>query len=753
MSTSKSSFPSTPKSKSSPINSPSLPEELFNDQHNTSKLPPLSTTDTLLQPLIRSTMSVVPNNTGLFERVGVPLMLVIQPRIMNVCVERESLVRCSQCTSYVCEYTKTEGSTFYCNICGAKNRTENEITDLENTLILEMGEEAIDVENELGEGEMTSKHFFNGRGKHSVLLLCLECTNATYYQQCVNALESIFTGDEPFNTATHVLFFVFSDTLRVPYLKNGVYYEKILLDNKIFLDTSVMVPIDRIDAHFMARLRAIRSKGKSVLALPLALIAHFSRLVEFTKVLLFTRENVMSESDYSTLIDDFMENRVVLNLFGVKGVVESPLNRIVVSTNGRSYLSRNDVMERNGLKSANSSYGGSVLSSKLGTSSTGLIGDLSKIRIGTNVHDNVAYNTESNDMSNDNSESNTPRNVYDTERDEAHRLIKNIRECVDETVMYDVKCEVKTSDYVRRNNIYANSAEEMAMSFPIVHMTDRCTISYTFYVDGMLEGPVYVQCVLYYRDISDFKKKALIMNLKLKTSDNYSSIYNHLSMDTIFAYYVKVMASEIGRMEENKKFVMGNLVRTLRTYRMSTQGSQENHLVLPESIKNLPVLVSALFKNRDFSTMVSLFKVRTISNWPVRDIVRYFYPRMFSLDAFYDKRDLKDIMCTRLQYEQLHDGEGYVIENGQVVFFYLLKMVEQKGDERELEELIASFVSEEKEMIENLKEQIDTYYGRELLVRFVRNDSEILGMMVEDRIGENKCYNEFLCEIHYKIRS
>lgn len=702
-------------------------------------------------------MYVVPNNTGLFERIGVPLMLVIQPRIMNVCVERDSMARCGQCMSYVCEYTKVEGCTFYCNICGAKNRTENEITDLENTLIVGAREDAVADENELNDGEMTSKHFFNTREKHSVLLFCLECTNTAYYQQCVTALESTFTGDEPLTTATHALFFVFSDTLRVPYRRNGVYYEKVLLDNKIFLDTSVMVPIDQVDAHFIARLRAIRSNGKSILTLPLALIAHFSRLVEFTKVLLFTRENVMSESDYTTLIDDFMENRVVFNLFGVKGVVESPLNRIVVSTNGRSYMSKGGLAGGRESKDEGLVYGAGMRSNggsarELSRIRNSLAGISDGVMSSSDVGKRAGVNHEVMSSSGVGEGAGVNHNVYDNEKDETYRLTKNVRECVEETVMYDVKCEVKTSDYIRRNNIYANSAEEVAMSFPVVHMTDRCTISYTFYVDGMLDGPVYLQCVLYYRDIADFKRKALIMNIKLRTSDNYSSIYNHLSMDTIFSYYVKVLASEIGRMEENRKFVMGNVVRTLRTYRMSTQGSQDNHLVLPESIKNLPVLVSALFKNRAFNTMVSLFNVRTISNWPVRDVLRYFYPRMFSLDAFYDKRDLKDVMCARLQYEQLHDGEGYVIENGQVVYFYLLKMVEHRADEHELEELIASFVSEEKEMIESLKEQIDTYYGRELLVRFVRNDSEILGMMVEDRIGEYKCYNEFLCEIHYKIR-
>lgn len=675
--------------KTSSINSPSLPEELYQNQFASSKHF-LSTTDTPAQPLIRSSMYVVPSSSSLFERIGIPLLIVVQPRVMDVCVQRSSVPQCAQCRSYACQYTRVEEGWLVCHICGAWNRNEED-PDLANTLIMDINEDEEEqpaVYGQDGEGAASPVHIKKSR--QSVLLFCLDCTHIPYYLRCLSAMESIFTEDEPCCTATHALFFIVSDTLTVPYTKDGIFYEKVIMDRQVFLDTGMLMPLDHVDAAFINRLRTMHDRGKSNLSLPLALAARFGQMVEFTKVFFFTRDHVVSEKDYSALIDSFMEHHVVFNWFGLKRQIESPLGRIVVSTNGKSYECSAEM-----------------------------------------------------DMDSDHDETTTS---------EEQILRRNIKECMESTVMYNVRCEVRASDYVRRNCVYANSAEEMAMSFPIVHMSDNCTVGYSFYVDGLLGGHVHIQCVLYYSSAADLRRKALIVNLRLKTSSNVGNIYNGLALDVVFGYYVKVMATEMRRLAENRKFVMDSLVHTLKTYRSSTQRTHDNHLVLPESIKNLPVLVSALFKNRLFSTQPSLFGMRHVSNWPLRHIMRYFYPRMFSIDKFYETKDLVQIRTLRLSYENLKKGETYVIENGQTVYFYLLKMVDGT-DENELEELIRRFANEEKPLISDLKEQLEMYYERELLVRYVRSDSEILGMMVEDQIGEFKCYSDFLCEMHYKIRN
>ncbi|KAG0419716.1 Protein transport protein Sec24-like CEF [Dictyocoela roeselum] len=353
--------------------------------------------------------------------------------------------------------------------------------------------------------------------------------------------------------------------------------------------------------------------------------------------------------------------------------------------------------------------------------------------------------------------------------------------------VFGVKMELKTSDSIRKSRVYGNTiCDSFTPSF--AQMDDESTVSYTFFIDEFMRDgqSVFLQAIVTYWTHSG-EKRILVLNQRLVASAKYSTVYDFMAFDTVFAIIFRSIASRNASSQGrhiadwNKK-----IVNSLLFFRKKCSAdSRPTELVLPESLKSLPNLFQALTKNRLLNITATnqnsnLLYLQRLSNKPVSKNLYYVYPRLIAFSDFFIDRNIKK--CLQLSKKGLVDGEIYVMDNSEVIYIFLTKgvdeelvrmlfeSVQQNYNTRSLgfraqnavlgnntnpgNLILAEKDNEENRILNLLIEKINDSHRDVLDVKIVRqgNDVDVMGYFVEDDLNGVKAYSEFLSDIHFKIR-
>ncbi|KAM0686425.1 Protein transport protein Sec24C, partial [Conglomerata obtusa] len=183
---------------------------------------------------------------------------------------------------------------------------------------------------------------------------------------------------------------------------------------------------------------------------------------------------------------------------------------------------------------------------------------------------------------------------------------------------------------------------------------------------------------------------------------------------------------------------------SLKFYRNNaSKNASESQMVLPESIKLMPLLLSCLMKNSVFFS-TDYLSTRKIISMSIERNLRKFYPRIFSLSEYFLENK---IIMIQNSLANIQNNEVYVIDDGSIITLYIGREVEI--EENEL------LIGEEGETVKELLQVMKNEYDLEITFRVVRQgkgDYEVLGAMVEDKMNNVGAYNEFLCEMHFLVK-
>ncbi|MGL6154623.1 MAG: Sec23/Sec24 zinc finger-containing protein [Cetobacterium sp.] len=332
--------------------------------------------------------------------------------------------------------------------------------------------------------------------------------------------------------------------------------------------------------------------------------------------------------------------------------------------------------------------------------------------------------------------------------------------CLIETI-YGVIVELKTSDFIKKSNIYANTSLESTYQLYFSSMDKNTTISYEFLLDeNMKDGQhLYIQPILRYFRRGEYK--TMVLNQSFISSTKYSNVYNNLSLDVIFSFFCKFISTNISDMQKRKEESRKMIVDILRTYRIKcSPEAKPSQLVLPENIKSLPNLYQSLCKNILYGTKINYYNIKKISNSPLKNIIRYFYPRFFSFTEYFIEKNIKNIKALQLNYKSIDSEEIYILENGEKIYIYIGSAVD-----RELIDIMTSYrysidnynKTEEEKVLDRMILELEEEYSYSLELSVVlqgisTQESEVLGYMIEERMSNLQGYAEFLCDIHYDIQ-
>ncbi|CAF0790089.1 unnamed protein product [Adineta ricciae] len=269
-------------------------------------------------------------------------------------------------------------------------------------------------------------------------------------------------------------------------------------------------------------------------------------------------------------------------------------------------------------------------------------------------------------------------NYFSIEND-GERLHDELKRNFQRTTVFDALMRVRTSAGIRPidflGNFYMTNATEMIFGT----MDSDKSVSVELKHDDKLpvESNTYIQAALLYTSISG-QRRLRILTLALTVTSAYTSLYPACDLDTIMNYITKVAIRSVTM--STPKSIRDNIItqaaNMLACYRKNcAQATTAGQLILPETLKLLPVYVTALIKcdaltgTQTVTTDDRSLLMQRIMSMDIKGTFAYLYPRIYALHDL-DENNLPPPMI-RCLYERLSESGAYVIENGLVMYIWL----------------------------------------------------------------------------------
>eukprot|EP01119_Soliformovum_irregulare_P014673 TRINITY_DN4026_c0_g1_i1.p1 TRINITY_DN4026_c0_g1~~TRINITY_DN4026_c0_g1_i1.p1 ORF type:complete len:883 (-),score=243.77 TRINITY_DN4026_c0_g1_i1:77-2725(-) len=292
-----------------------------------------------------------------------------------------------------------------------------------------------------------------------------------------------------------------------------------------------------------------------------------------------------------------------------------------------------------------------------------------------------------------------------------------------------------------------------------------------------------IQCALLYTT-PDGQRRIRVHTLTLGCSSVMGTIFKGVDCDAVLNYFARSAMSQIQKTEVKKvsDSITDNCIDTLYTYRkLCAASSSTGQLILPETLKYLPIFVLSLIKNnvlrpgREVQPDERSFLMNLLNCIPVALSTPFLYPRMFALhdipqDCGYPDENghVKLPPLVKLTSESLNQQGAYLLENGQRMFLWLgsqlhPQWIEQAFgyavpvDQLNLAELELPSLENEVNVkicwiIDALRKARPGYPSLTITKQGDRSEVIFRSLLVEDKASDLMSYVDYLCHIHKQIQ-
>uniref|UniRef100_A0A7G3B8S8 Putative vesicle coat complex copii subunit sec24/subunit sfb2 n=1 Tax=Lutzomyia longipalpis TaxID=7200 RepID=A0A7G3B8S8_LUTLO len=361
---------------------------------------------------------------------------------------------------------------------------------------------------------------------------------------------------------------------------------------------------------------------------------------------------------------------------------------------------------------------------------------------------------------------------------DGERLIQDISKNISRPIAFDSVMRVRSSTGIRPTDFYGHFFMSNTTDMEIASIDSDKAVAIEIKHDDKLppEENVYIQVALLYTSCSG-QRRLRVMNLCLKTCTQIADLYRSCDLDATILFFAKQGMAKL--LENTPKLVKDNLVnrcaQILACYRKNCASpASAGQLILPESMKLLPLYTSCLLKNDAFSGGSDMtvddrsFVMQLVSTMDLPTSVSYFYPRLIPIhDIDPNGTDIPDsIRCTA---EKIMEDGAYILENGVYMFLWLgmglspeftqgvfgVASVQQIDAERSNLPTLDHPLSQR---VRNIVETLQANKQRNMRITIIRQRDKLESVMrhflVEDRGTDGTAsYVDFLCHLHKEIRT
>ena len=323
------------------------------------------------------------------------------------------------------------------------------------------------------------------------------------------------------------------------------------------------------------------------------------------------------------------------------------------------------------------------------------------------------------------------------------------------------------------------------MEFAVLDADKSVTVTFDHMENLNEKEETVIQFALLYTT-SYGERRIRVCTISLHSSSVLSHIYKGGDVDVITNLLVRQVSAETFKRNftEVRRSLVDRCTKILFAYRKFCSSAQNTtgQLILPESLKLLPVYVLATLKNPMLRSGSSISVDRRmilrhmLKSQPLHAFMSYIHPRLIALHMLNEKSGLKDEQGTvqlppsvRLMKKSIEKNGAYIADNGVHIIVWVGSNLSPDFFEQVFG--VASFTALDSGRAafqpgtaNNLAQQVRGII-QELQRRSVSHPSVVIvkegelmegqlaNMLIEEKIGDAPTYVDFLCHIHKQIQN
>ncbi|CAF4308402.1 unnamed protein product, partial [Rotaria magnacalcarata] len=252
---------------------------------------------------------------------------------------------------------------------------------------------------------------------------------------------------------------------------------------------------------------------------------------------------------------------------------------------------------------------------------------------------------------------------------DGERLLDDLKRNFQRATAFDALMRVRTSTGIRPidflGNFYMTNTTEMI--FGTIDSDKSVCVELKHDDKLPVESNTYVQAALLYTSISG-QRRLRILTLALTVTSSYTSLYPACDLDTIMNYITKVAVRSISvsTPKSIRDSIITQSANMLACYRKNcAQSTTAGQLILPETLKLLPVYVTSLIKcdgltgTQTVTTDDRTLQMHRLMSMNIKGTFAYLYPRVFALHNL--EEDKIPPPMIRCSYDRFSETGAYVI--------------------------------------------------------------------------------------------
>ncbi|VDL92147.1 unnamed protein product, partial [Schistocephalus solidus] len=349
------------------------------------------------------------------------------------------------------------------------------------------------------------------------------------------------------------------------------------------------------------------------------------------------------------------------------------------------------------------------------------------------------------------------------------QFICDLRTAVSQPKAFDAVMRIRTSTGTRPFEFLGNFNQPNTTDVELAAIDNNTAITCEVRHDDKLPDSdlVLIQAAILYTSLSG-QRRLRVHNLALSTSANASDIFRLADLDTYMNWLSKtcLQATLARTSAQIVAEVTAKVAHTLAGYRRlctgGAQGASPGELVLPETIKLLPLYAQCLFKldairpARNSTIDDRCYMMFLLNGMGVEKSSKLIYPTIIPLVTSLDPCAELPV-AIRCSYERLLPDSAYFIHNGILALLWLGPKIDPTWIQQIFGVNDVSILE-----IEKVSQSPIDFFATSIqpgdCTSFTRqgdlSEAWVKRLMYEDRDDcSNASYVEYLCHIHKEVRS
>ncbi|CAB3406008.1 unnamed protein product [Caenorhabditis bovis] len=360
------------------------------------------------------------------------------------------------------------------------------------------------------------------------------------------------------------------------------------------------------------------------------------------------------------------------------------------------------------------------------------------------------------------------------------RLLKDLERHISKKIAFDCMMRVRTSAGIRPVTFMGSFYMENATDLEIATIDEsKAFITEIKHDDKLPDQSAFIQAATLYTSMTG-QRRLRILNMCLPVYNDYNQLFRLADPETLTSYMFK-QAVQLNREKGNKETkdqLSQRCAQFLATYREKCNESAPlGQLILPESLKLMPLYVNSILKNdaisggSEMTVDDKVWQMELIRGIRVEDAMPLIYPRILPVSdvELPESGELKELpKPIRSSIEYFDNTKAFIIDNGVVLFLWIGLGVPQQWVQDVFGVGAVTLIDHETGVIpekDNAKSRalrriIDLLpkgiRQRKVFVIVEKSGLEpwMKKFLIEDKSSPTSMsYVDFLCHIHREIRN